>query len=238
MNLSLFVPTFLAILFQPLTFFREYHELVTTRETSFWDLNTERDGDPYMGPVKFSVLAIMINNLIFPLFMSLGAQVGAVSPYDAAFAEWAKEQGYLNPHGFTGIGIIDDFLYQALVLLIFYVLGYSITFISKGKIPARFAAGYFFYWTAWNLFRMLIGFSFILISMFIPLFETRLPTLIDTLIYFVSLFMFLGFPILFWNRIIEISWQRVTVALLGGLALWIAALAVLSPLIVNMPDFG
>jgi hypothetical protein len=36
----------------------------------------------------------------------------------------------------------------------------------------------------------------------------------------------------------DISWQRVAVALLGGLAIWIAAIAVLSPLIVDMPDFG
>ena len=236
-HLPLFVPTFLAILFRPLTFFRAYHQLVTAREVSFWDLNAEREGDPYLGPVKFAALAITISNLIFPLVLSLGVQVGAVSPDYAAFAEWAKEQGYLDPLNFTGIGIIDDFLRDLLALLVFYGLGYSIALISAGKISARFAAGYFFYWNAWSLLSALIGFGLILISVFIPLVQTGLPALIDTLIYFISFFMFLGFPILFWPRIMDISWQRAAVALLGGLAIWITAIAVLGPLIVDVPDF-
>lgn len=238
LHLPLFVPTFLAILFRPLTFFRAYHQIVTTREASFWDLNAEREGDPYLGPVKFAALAITISNLIFPLVLSLGVQVGAISPNYAAFAEWAKEQGYLDPLSFTGIGIIDDFLRDLLVLLVFYGLGHLIALISAGKISARFAAGYFFYWNAWSLLGALMGFGLILISVFIPLFQTALPALIDTLIYLVSFFMFLGFPILFWPRIMDISWQRAAVALLGGLAIWIAAIAVLGPLIVDVPDFG
>ena len=238
LHLPLFIPTFLAVLVRPLNFFREYHQLVKTREASFWDLNAEREGDSYLGPVKFAALAITISNLILPLFLALGVQVGAVSPDFAAFAEWAKEQGYLDPLSFTGIGIIDDFLRDILVLLVFYGLGHLIGLISAGKISPRFAAGYFFYWNAWSLLAALVGFGLVVISVFIPLFQTALPALIDALIYLVSLFMFLGFPILFWPRIMEISRQRAAVALLGGLAIWIAVLAVLSPLIVDMPDFG
>jgi hypothetical protein len=226
-NFPLFVPTFLAILFRQLTFFHAYHQLVKTREVSFWDLNAEREGDPYLGPVKFSALAITLSNLIFPLVLSLGVQVGAVSPDYAAFAEWAEEQGYLDPLSFSGIGIIDDFLRDLLALLVFYGLGHLIALISAGKISARFAAGYFFYWNAWSLLEVLVSFGLILIGLFIPLFQTGLPTLINTLIYLVSFFMFLGFPILFWPKIIDISWLWVAVALLGGLAIWLAAIAVL-----------
>ena len=50
-------------------------------------------------------------------------------------------------------------------------------------------------------------------------------------------FMFLGFPILFWPRIMAVSRQRIAVALLGGLAIWLAAMALLSPLFVNVPEF-
>ncbi len=237
LHLPLFVPTFLAILFRPLTFFNEYKQLVTTREVSFWDLNAERKGDPYLGPVKFAALAITISNLIFPLFLSLGVQVGAVSPDHVAFAEWAQEKGYLDPLSFTGIGIIDNFLRGLLAMLVFYGLGHLIAIFSAGKISARFAAGYFFYWNAWSLLSTLVGFALILISVFIPLFQTGLPGLIDTLIYLISFFMFLGFPILFWPQIMDISWQRVAVALFGGLVIWIAAIAVLGSIIVDMPNF-
>ena len=238
LHLPLFVPTFIAIIFRPLTFFREYHQLVTTREISFWDLNAEQEGDPYLGPVKFSALAITISNLIFPLVLLLGVQVGAISADYAAFAEWAKDQGYLNPLSFTGIGIIDDFLGDILMLLVFYGLGHLIAVISAGKVSARFAAGYFFYWNAWSLLGVLISFGMVLISLFIPLFQTGLPAVIDTLVYLATFFMFLAFPILFWPRIMDISWQRAAVALLGGLAIWVAAIAVLAPMIVGVPDFG
>lgn len=238
LHLPLFIPTFIAALFRPLSFFRAYHQLATTREAAFWDLNAEREGDPYLGPVKFAALAITISNLIFPIFLALGVQVDAVSPDFVAFADWAKEQGYLEPLSITGIGIIDDFLRDLLALLVFYGLGHLIALISAGKIAPRFAAGYFFYWNAWSLLGALVGFGMVVISVFFPLFQTALPALIDAFIYVVSLFMFLGFPILFWPRFIDISWQRSAIALLGGLAIWIAAIALLSPLIVEMPDIG
>ncbi len=204
---------------------------------SFWDLNVEREGDHYLGPVKFAALALTISNFIFPLFLSLGVQVGAVSPDYVAFAEWAKEKGYLDPLSFTGIGIIDDFLRRLLVLLGSYGLGHLIAIFSAGKISARFATGYFFYLNAWSLLSTLVGFALIIISVFIPLFQTGLPGLIDALIYLISFFMFLGFPILFWPQIMDISWQRVAVALFGGLVIWIAAIAVLGPMIVDVPNF-
>ena len=67
-----------------------------------------RRGGVVLGPVKFAALAITISNLVFPMFLALGVQAGAVSPDYVAFAEWAEEQGYLEPLGFTGIGILDD----------------------------------------------------------------------------------------------------------------------------------
>ncbi len=237
LHLPLFVPTFVAILFRPLAFFRTYQEIVTTRDGSFWDLNAEQEGDPYLGPVKFSALAITISNLVLPLFLTLGVQVGAVSAEYAAFAEWAERQGYLNPLSFTGIGLIDDFLREILLLVVFYGLGHLIALFSGRRISARFAAGYFFYWNAWTLLSALVGILLILIGWFVPLFQTPLPNLIDGLIAFASFFMFLGFPILFWPRIMAISWQRTAVALLGGLALWIAIIAVLWPLIADVPEF-
>jgi hypothetical protein len=208
-HLPLFVPTFHAILFRPLTFFSDYRQLVTTREESFWDLNAEREGDPYLGPVKFSALAITISNLIFPLVLSLGVQVGAVNPDYAAFAEWAKQQGYLDPLSFTEIEIIDDFLRDVLVLLVFYGLGQLIALISAGKISSRFAAGYFFYWNAWSLLGTLMSFGLILISLFIPLFHTALPALINTLIYL--LIRFPIFPICKFP-----PWEKIRFPICGG----------------------
>ena len=238
LHLPLFVPTFVAILFRPRAFFRAYHELVTTRPGSFWDLNAEREGDRYLGPVKFSALAITISNLILPLFLTLGVQVGAVSAEYAAFAKWAEEQGYLEL-GFTGIGLIDDFLRDLLALLVFYGLGHLIALFSGRRISARFAAGYFFYWNAWSLLGALIGLVLVLVLVgwFVPLFETQVPELVDKAFAFVSFFMFIGFPLLFWPRIIGISWQRTAVAVLGGLAVWIAIMFALAPMIVDVPEF-
>jgi hypothetical protein len=238
LHLPLFAPTFIAVLFRPLEFFRAYHELVTTRQASFWDLNTERPGDPYLGPVKFAALAITISNLFFPLILALGERAGAFSPDFLAFADWAREEGHLDPLSFTGVGILDDFLRSVLVLIVFYGLGRLIALISGGRIPARFAAGYFFYWNAWDLLGALASFVLVLMGVFVPLYETALPMLVDTLISLGGLFMFLVFPILFWPRIMSVTRLRTAAALVGGLAIWIAAIAVVAPLIVDMPDFG
>jgi hypothetical protein len=237
LHLPLFVPTFLAILFRPLHFFSAYHQIATERPASFWDLNAEREGDPYLGPVKFAAFAIAISNLLLPLALAFGPQAGALSPDFVAFAEWAEGKGYLNPLKFTGINVIDEFLRDLLALLVFYGLGYSIALISAGKISPLFAAGYFFYWNAWGLLATLLGVSWILMGIVTPIFQTALPALVDTLTYIVAAFMFLGFPILFWPRIVDVSWQRTAVALAGGLAIWIAAIAILAPLIVEMPQF-
>jgi hypothetical protein len=137
----------------------------------------------------------------------------------------------------TGIGIIDDFVRDLLGLLVFYGLGHLMALFSAGKISARFAAGYFFYWNAWSLVGTLTSFGLILISRFVSLFQTPLPALMNALLYLVGLFMFLGFPIWFWPRILGISWQRAAVALFGGLAIWIGAFAVLAPLVVVVPEF-
>jgi hypothetical protein len=237
LHLPLFLPTFLAVLFRPVHFFRYYHNLVVTREESFWDLNSEQEGDPYLSPVKFSALAIFLSNLIFPMILTLGVQVGAVDPGFAEFADWAKQQGHLDPLAITGIGFIDDFLRELLLLLVFYGLGVSIAWLSGRRVPARFAAGYFFYWNAWSLLGALVSFALILVSLVIPLYQTGLPTLIDVVISIAGFFMFLGFPIFFWPKIMHISRSRMAWALAGGLIIWIILLAIISPLIVDMPEY-
>jgi hypothetical protein len=237
LHLPLFIPTFVAVLFRPLRFFRAYHELVKTRPGSFWDLNAEKEGDRYLGPVKFSALAIAISNLLLPVILMLGVEVGAVSRDYAQFAEWAEQQGYLDPPEFTGVGLIDDVIREVLVLAMFYGLGCLIALFSGRRIPARFAAGYFFYWNAWGLLGSLVSVAFILVAWIIPIFDTGLPFLVGQVINIASMFMFVGFPIFFWPRIVDVSWQRTAVALVGGMAVWIGAIAILAPLIVDIPQF-
>ncbi|MCG8051953.1 MAG: hypothetical protein JAY94_00815 [Candidatus Thiodiazotropha endolucinida] len=238
LHLPRFIPTFLAVLIRPLSFFRDYHQLVISRETSFWDINAEHDDDPYLSPVKFSALAILLGNLIFPLILQLGVEVGAVSPHYAAFADWAEKQGHLNPFSPTGFGIMDDLIREVIVLAMFYALGHLIALLSAKRIAARFAAGYYFYWSAWGLLGSLVSFVLILISLIVPLYGTGLPQIVETLISIASLLMFFLFPILFWPRFIEISRLRCAMALIGGLLIWIALIAMLAPMIVDMPDFA
>ncbi|MCG7981936.1 MAG: hypothetical protein JAY90_04200 [Candidatus Thiodiazotropha lotti] len=238
LHLPLFIPTLIAVLIRPLSFFRDYHQLVISRKTSFWDINAERDDDPYLSPVKFSALAILLSNLIFPLILQLGVEVGAVSPHYAAFADWAEKEGHLEPFSPTGIGIIDDLIREVIVLAMFYALGHLIALLSANRIPARFAAGYYFYWSAWGLLGALVSFVLILISLILPLNETGMPLILDSLINIASLLMFFLFPIFFWPRFIETSRMRCAMAVIGGLLIWIALIAILAPMIVDMPDFS
>ncbi|MCG8009806.1 MAG: hypothetical protein N0C81_19450 [Candidatus Thiodiazotropha lotti] len=238
LHLPLFIPTLIAVLIRPLSFFRDYHQLVISRETSFWDINAERDDNPYLSPVKFSALAILLSNLIFPLILQLGVEVGAVSPHYAAFADWAEKEGHLDPFSPTGIGIIDDLIREVIVLAMFYALGHLIALLSANRIPARFAAGYYFYWSAWGLLGALVSFMLILISLILPLYETGVPLILDSLINIASLLMFFLFPIFFWPRFIEISRMRCAMAVIGGLLIWIALIAILAPMIVDTPDFS
>ncbi|MBV2090722.1 MAG: hypothetical protein KUF72_07515 [Candidatus Thiodiazotropha sp. (ex Ctena orbiculata)] len=238
LHLPLFIPTFIAILIRPLKFFRDYHQLVISRETSFWDINAEHDNDPYLSPVKFSALAILLSNLIFPLIVQLGVEVGAISPHYAAFADWAEKEGHLDPFSPSGIGIIDDLIREVIVLAMFYALGHLIALLSTKRIPARFAAGYYFYWNAWGLLGSLVSFVLIVISLIVPLYGTGLPLILNSLINVASLLMFFLFPIFFWPGFIEISRLRCAMALIGGLLIWIVLIAILAPMIVDMPDFG
>ncbi len=238
LHLPLFVPTFFAILTQPLGFFREYYQLVTTRKASFWDINAEEDSDHYLSPVKFAALALALSNLIFPLILALGTQAGVFSPEYAAFADWAEEQGYLDSPQFTGIGIVDDVLREIIVLLMFYGLGHLIALLSRKRIPARFAAGYFFYWGAWGLLGSLTQFVMVLLSSVMPGFPTRVYFFLDGAISLAAYVMFLVFPILYWPRILDISKKQSAIALLGGLAIWIPVIAIVATVIVDVPDIG
>ena len=117
LHLPLFIPTFLAVLFHPVRFYRYYLNLILTRDESFWDLHSEREDDPYLSPVKFSALAMTLSNLVFPMILYLGVKVDAVDPNFVEFAHWAKQQGYLNPVTLTGVGFVDDFLFEILAKL-------------------------------------------------------------------------------------------------------------------------
>ncbi len=238
LHLPLFIPTFLAIIFRPFQFFRAYHEIATARAASFWDLNAEKAGDPYLGPVKFAAFTIAITNVIAPLVLALGPHVGAVSPDYVDFARWAEGKGYLDPPKFTGVGFVDKFLRDLLALLVFYGLGHTIALLSAGKISPRFATGHYYYWNAWSLLGNLLAVALIVVSMAIPLYQTPLPGLINMLLFIATAFMFLAFPILFWPRIMDVSWQRAALAVVGGFVIWAAAIAILAPLIVTMPDFS
>jgi hypothetical protein len=76
----------------------------------------------------------------------------------------------------------------------------------------------------------------IVISLVFPLYQTGLPILLDSFINIASLLMFFIFPIFFWPKFIEISRSKCTLALLGGVIVWIVVIATLAPMIVEMPD--
>jgi hypothetical protein len=241
LNLPLFVPTFLAIVFRPGHFFRVYHEICTTRQSSFWSLNAENEGDPYLAPVKFAALTVAISTLLVPLTYALGPRAGAMSPQQVEFAnefaKWAEAKGYLTL-AFIGVGFIDKFLRDVLALLVFYGLGYAIALFSAGKIAPRFAAGHFYYWNAWSLLDNLLGAALLVASLAVPLYQTPLPGMVRISMFIVTVFMFLGFPVLVWPRIVGISWQRAAVAVAAGFAIWVAGMAVLAQFILPSYDFS
>lgn len=236
LKINLFLSTLKDIYTRPVHFFRTYSTLVTTRQGHLWTLNQDNDDDPYMNPVAFAALCVVISNLILPVVLYLGVQAGAVSPDYVAFADWAKSKGYLKPMSITGVIFLDDLLRKALVLFMLYTLGWLISVYSGSKIPARFATGYFFYWNAWSLLSSLVTLVMIVAGIVFPVYQTGLPSLLNTIISLLSLFMFLGFPIVYWPQWVEATRKRVTLALLGGLVTWIILLAILLPMLAPMPD--
>ncbi|TNE44349.1 MAG: hypothetical protein EP343_31875 [Deltaproteobacteria bacterium] len=236
LKLGLFVTTLKEILFRPVSFFRKYHELVTTRSGHFWNLNQEKDTDPFMNPVAFAALSVVISNLLYPVILYLGVQVGAVSPETLAFSNWAESKGYLKPPSFTGVLFLDDLVRKGIVLVMMYGLGWLISLYSGKAVHARFAAGYFFYWNAWSVLSSLVTTAMIVLGLVVPIYSTGLPQLLNTLLSLASLLMFVGFPILYWPRWVNASRKKVTLALLGGLLTWIVILAIIAPMIVTMPN--
>ncbi len=237
LKLPLFLPTFWAVLFRPMRFFTDYHAHVRERPARFWTLNEERGADRHMGPVKFATLAIAFSNLLLPLVLNYGVQAGAISPDFKDFADWAQAQGYLEPLSVTGIWLIDGVIREVAFLLVFYSLAVLVALFSAGAVPVRFAAGFFFYWNAWSLFGAVADVGMILVGLFVPVYTTPVPMIIGTGVYAISVFMLLGFPVLFWPRITGASRGRVVFALLAGLGTWIAIIAVVAPLVVDVPNF-
>ncbi len=231
------LPTMQAIILTPRRFFIHYYELVLSRRPNLFDINYEKDKDKYLGPVKFSALAIGINNLLLPIFLQLGLLAGAVSPDFYRFSQWAKKEGYLDPTAFTGISFVDSTIMDLLALGVMYGFGALIWLFSTKKISVRFATGYFFYLNAWSLLGTLISMFFIVIGLVLPIYATGLPQLIGIGVQLGAIFMFLAFPILIWPDIIHV--ERKTIAISYGLAFvcWVALLAIIGPMIIRMPQF-
>ena len=237
LHLPRLLPTMKAIILSPKQFFTHYNDLVLSRQPDLFDINYEKDGDKYLGPVKFSALVIGINNLLLPLFLQLGVLAGAVSPDFYRFAQWAKKEGYLDTT-ITGIYLIDSTLLDILGLASMYALGVLIWMFSKEKISIRFSTGYFFYINAWSLLGTIVTMGFILIGLIIPVYATGLPQLIGFVIQGATLFMFLLFPILFWTEILKV--QRNTIIFSLGIALicWLILLSVLASIFIKIPQIG
>lgn len=237
LHLPRFLVTLRAVLLSPLGFFAHYREIVGIRRAKFSEVNTEAPGDPYMGPVKFAGLALLIENTLFPLGLSLGLAAGVVSPHFVEFADWAEQAGYLDPFAWTGVWFIDDAIQDFFRLITFYGLGVLIYLFSARRVPLRFATGYFLYINAWTMIGALLNLGFILLAFVLPVYETGLPQLVGFLVNLVMLFMLIGFPILFWPRFLDAPRSKVALSLLLGFVAWVAVIAVLAPLIIEMPSF-
>lgn len=237
LHLPRFLVTLRAVLLSPLRFFAHYREIVGTRRPKFSEVNAEGPDDPYMGPAKFAALALLIENTLFPLGLSLGHAAGVVSRHYVEFAEWAEQAGYLDPFAWTGVWFIDDAIQDFFRLITFYGLGVLICLFSGRRVPLRFATGYFLYINAWSLIGALLNLGFVLLAFVLPVYQTGLPQLVSFLLNLVLFFMLIGFPILFWPRFLDAPRGRVALSMLLGFAAWVAAIAVVAPLIIEMPSF-
>lgn len=237
LHLPRFLVTLRAVVLAPLTFFAHYRQVVEHRQAKFSEVNAEAPDDPYMGPAKFAGLALLIENTLFPLVLSLGLAAGVVSRQFVEFADWAEQAGYLDPFAWTGVWFIDDAIQDFFRLITFYALGVLICLFSGRRIPLRFATGYFLYINAWTLVGTLLNLVFILLAFALPVYQTGLPQLIDVLLNLILFFMLIGFPIVFWPRLLEAPRSKVALSMLLGFVGWIAAIAVLAPLIIEMPSF-
>lgn len=232
-----FFPTLWAVLFQPKQFFVHYYELVKSRQPNLFDINYEKDDDRYLGPVKFSALAIGINNLIYPVVLYLGVQAGAVSREFYRFAQWAENEGLLKQPTFTGISFVDSTIMDVLALGVMYALGVLMWVFSRKAISVRFATGYFFYINAWTLLGTLVSMFFILIGLVIPIYDSGIPQFIGLVLQIGFIIMFLGFPIWKWPDIINVGRGTIAIALAGAFVCWVVAISIIGPMIIKMPQF-
>lgn len=236
-HLPRFLSTFWSILAHPMAFFSNYYDLVTHRSPDLFDINTQSRNDRYLGPVKFSALAIGLNNLLLPVTMELGVLVGAVSRDYYNFYERAKAGGWLSAPDWTGIGVLDGFLMDLIRLLTFYLLGVLIWLFSRRAISVRFTTGYFFYINAWSLLGSLFTVFFILTGFVMPWYQTGLPALVSLGVQLAFTFMILIFPIALWPKLLEVKRSQVAIALGLSLVTWAIMLAVVAPMIISMPEF-
>ncbi len=238
LTLPRFAATFVALILWPLRFFRGFHERVGERDSWSDALLRERPGDRYLDPAKFAAVSITLGNLLLPLMTWYGVQTGAISQDFVRFAEWAEAQGYLEPLSFTGIWFVDDAIRDAITVGIFTVLGLLIALFSAGAIPAKFATGYYFYFSAWTFLSDLATAGLVFLGVTTPVMGMPLPALVSSAITVIAVFMFFAFPIIFWPRIMPVSTGRVALAVLLGLAVWITALAVIASMVVEVPDLS
>lgn len=235
LTLPRFVATFFALILLPLTFFRGFHQRVTERQNWAEGLLRERKGDRYLDPAKFAAVSITISNLLIPVISWHGVEVPPDAQNYGRFAEWPEAKQILDQISFTGIWFIDGPIRDTMLVGTYTVLGLLIALLSFRAIPAKFATGYYFYFSAWIFLADLVGAGLILFGLTGPVLDIPLPTLANLVILAASLFMFFGFPILFWPRIMDVSRGRVALAILLGLAAWIIGLAVLIPYFFDLP---
>lgn len=231
------IPTVRDIILQPKQFFNHYLHIVEKRSVSFFDIHFEKHDDRYLGPAKFAALVIGFSNLALMPLLYLSVAVGTASQETLDFAKWAKQQGYLDQFNWTGIFFFDDVIQDLVRLLTMYTLGVLVWAFSAKAIPIRFSSGYFFYLNAWSLLDLLLTICFTMLSILIPFYQTGIPQAISTIISFIYIYMIIVFPILYWPEILNISRQKVAIALIGALVSWIALIALLAPFIIKMPEF-
>lgn len=104
LHLPRFLVTLRAVLLSPLGFFAHYREVVGIRRPKFSEVNAEAPDDPYMGPVKFAGLALLIENTLFPLGLSLGLAAGVVSPTSSSSPSGPNRPDTLIPSPGPGSG--------------------------------------------------------------------------------------------------------------------------------------
>ena len=240
-HLQRYIPTFRAIISDPVRFFSEYKiTLEEKQDIKLFRFNFEHYNDDYMGPVNFALVTLAFSNLLFPIILEFGVLVGAVSIEYYNFIYWTRATGFTGLPQFTRVAFIDGFIAKMLGILLLYSIGVFVSLSSKYEIPYKFAAGHFFYIGAWNLMESLATIVFIFISIVMPIYYSGIPQFVNGVILLGFYFMCFGFPLVYWPKILGIPRRTIAISLGLGLVMWFVfviffALALMP--FVEMPQF-